>query len=149
MPLSLFPLTLIDTIIKNCNKNQVMLTNPDYKVHGANMGPIWVLLAHAGPHVGVVNFAIKEELLPWLFYPPPCINVQSMFTTHQLFPSRQNYYLLFSTIARDDPLCQPAQLVMSSGCLSGHDGWMAHRQSDNKLATADWEIAMSICKWYI
>ena len=38
-----------------------MLT--DSKVHGANMGPTWVLLAPDGPHVGPMNFAIKADIL--------------------------------------------------------------------------------------
>ena len=32
--------------------------DPDSKVHGANMGPTWVLSAPGGPHVGPMNFAI-------------------------------------------------------------------------------------------
>ena len=32
---------------------------PDSKVHGANMGPTWVLLAPGGPHVGLMNLAIR------------------------------------------------------------------------------------------
>ena len=32
---------------------------PDSKVHGANMGPTWVLSAPDGPHVGPMNFAIR------------------------------------------------------------------------------------------
>ena len=32
---------------------------PDSKVHGANMGPTWVLFAPDGPHVGPINFVIK------------------------------------------------------------------------------------------
>ena len=35
-------------------------TNPDSKVHGANMGPTWVLLAQDGPHVGPMNLAGPE-----------------------------------------------------------------------------------------
>ena len=31
---------------------------PNSKVHGANMGPIWVRQDPGGPHVGPVNFAI-------------------------------------------------------------------------------------------
>ena len=31
----------------------------DNKVHGANMGPTWVLSAPDGPHVGPINLAIK------------------------------------------------------------------------------------------
>ena len=34
--------------------------NPDSKVHGANVGPIWDRQDPGGPHVGPVNFAICE-----------------------------------------------------------------------------------------
>ena len=34
--------------------------NPDSKVHGANMGPTWVLPVPGGPHVGPINLAIRE-----------------------------------------------------------------------------------------
>ena len=33
---------------------------PDGKVHGANMGPIWGPQDTDGPHVGLMNFAIKD-----------------------------------------------------------------------------------------
>ena len=36
------------------------LYNPDSKVHGANMGPTWVLSAPDGPRVGPMNLAIRE-----------------------------------------------------------------------------------------
>ena len=32
---------------------------PDNKVHGANMGPTWVLSAPDGPHSGPMNLAIR------------------------------------------------------------------------------------------
>ena len=32
---------------------------PDSKVHGANMGPTWVLSAPDGPHVGSMDLAIR------------------------------------------------------------------------------------------
>ena len=32
---------------------------PDSKVHGANMGPTWVLSAPDEPHVGPMNLAIE------------------------------------------------------------------------------------------
>ena len=35
---------------------------PDSKVHGANMGPIWVLSAPDGPHVGPMNLAIRVDI---------------------------------------------------------------------------------------
>ena len=33
----------------------------DSKVHGANMGPTWVLSAPDGPHVGPMNLTIKQS----------------------------------------------------------------------------------------
>ena len=35
--------------------------NPDSKVHGANMGPIWGWQDPGGPHVGHMNFVIWEN----------------------------------------------------------------------------------------
>ena len=35
---------------------------PDSKVHGANMGPTWVLSVPDGPHVGPMNLAIRETM---------------------------------------------------------------------------------------
>ena len=35
------------------------LPSPDSKVHGAKMGPAWVLSAPDGPHVGTMNLAIR------------------------------------------------------------------------------------------
>ena len=32
---------------------------PDSKVHGANMGPTWVMSSPDGPHVGPMNLAIR------------------------------------------------------------------------------------------
>ena len=37
------------------------LNTPDSKVHGANMGPTWVLSAPDGPHVGPMNLAIRDS----------------------------------------------------------------------------------------
>ena len=41
--------------------------NPDSKVHGANMGPTWVLSAPNGSHVVPMNLAIREVLLIYIF----------------------------------------------------------------------------------
>ena len=45
-----------------CNSDScyVVCSNPDSKVHGANMGPIWGRLDRGGSHVGPMNFAIWE-----------------------------------------------------------------------------------------
>ena len=37
---------------------RLLTSCPDSKVHWANMGPIWVLSAPDGPHVGPMNLAI-------------------------------------------------------------------------------------------
>ena len=46
-----------------------MSDNPDSKVHGANKGPTWVLSAPDEPHVGPMNLAIREVIMPtnWAF----------------------------------------------------------------------------------
>ena len=44
------------------------LADQDSKVHGANMGPTWVLLAPDGPHIGPMNLAIRGAYPSW----PPC-----------------------------------------------------------------------------
>ena len=43
-----------------------MMVNPDSKVHGPNMGPIWVRQDPGGPHVGHMNLAI------WVRYSHRC-----------------------------------------------------------------------------
>ena len=35
---------------------------PDSKVHGAQMGPTWVLSAPGGPHVGPMNLVIRDVM---------------------------------------------------------------------------------------
>ena len=37
------------------------LNTPDSKVHGANMGPTWVLSTPDGPHVGPTNLTIRDN----------------------------------------------------------------------------------------
>ena len=38
---------------------------PDSKVHGANMGPAWILPDADGPHVGPMSLAIRAVTIPW------------------------------------------------------------------------------------
>ena len=47
------------TCLSKCQRSKLR-TYPDSKVHGANMGPTWVLSAPDGPHVGPMNLAIWE-----------------------------------------------------------------------------------------
>ena len=46
----------------------LLLAFPDTKVHGANMGPTWVLSAPNGPHVGPMNLAIRVVLLLYVIH---------------------------------------------------------------------------------
>ena len=57
----LYGLGLIGIGICKCKFNWCSWAkvSPDSKVHGANMGPTWVLSAPVGPHVGPMNLAIK------------------------------------------------------------------------------------------
>ena len=49
---------------------QSMPISPDSKVHGANMGPTWVLSSPGGPHVGPMNLAIWVINTDWVRHPP-------------------------------------------------------------------------------
>ena len=40
---------------------------PDSKIHGANMGPTWVLSAPDGPHVGPMNLGIRDMFVHYPF----------------------------------------------------------------------------------
>ena len=40
---------------------------PHNKVHGANMGPTWVLSVPDGPHVGPLNFELSYQMYTWLW----------------------------------------------------------------------------------
>ena len=52
--------TLIFTVKRVYINNQAAnYICPDSKVHGANMGPTWVLSAPVGPHVGPMKLAIR------------------------------------------------------------------------------------------
>ena len=44
---------------RQTNMNVIFKRYPDSKIHGANMGPTWVLSALGGPHVGPINLDIR------------------------------------------------------------------------------------------
>ena len=58
-PLCRMPIMIFATLWPVC-----FISDPDSKVHGANMGPTWVLSAPDGPHVGPMNLAIRRCLTP-------------------------------------------------------------------------------------
>ena len=51
----------VEQIIGSFNRKLMamyIITYPDSKIYGANMGPIWGRQDPGGPHVGLMNFAI-------------------------------------------------------------------------------------------
>ena len=52
-------LNVPNVLIRGVNVDHSVSLYPDNKVHGANMGPTWVLLAPDGLHVGPINLAIR------------------------------------------------------------------------------------------
>ena len=58
---------------------------PDSKVHGDNMGPIWVLSAPDGPHVVPMNHAIWDAYFKCDVFPKPNCGRWA----RQVFPCRQ------------------------------------------------------------
>ena len=46
----------LEALLDTLKKSHVY---PDSQIHGANMGPTWVLSAPDGPHVGPMNPAIR------------------------------------------------------------------------------------------
>ena len=56
---------LWSSFARNVTKDQVSCFNPDSKVHGANMGPIWGRQDPGGPHVGLMNLAIREVIMDY------------------------------------------------------------------------------------
>ena len=57
-------------------------TVPDNKVHGANMGPTWVLSAPERPHVGPMNHAIRGISLAVGFMATSNASKQRSYCSH-------------------------------------------------------------------
>ena len=73
-------------------------TDPDSKVHGANMGPIWDLSAPDGPHVGPMDLAIRGWSCVWVkmtcsvpIKRKPSVVVMGVMATKQLFHLLQGW----------------------------------------------------------
>ena len=94
---------ILMSLMSKMNQELVIITsNPDSKVHGANMGPTWVLSAPDGPQVGPTNLAIREYLSKgwWqaaMFY-LPCL------VTRQAYPDSKVHGANMGPIwGRQDP----------------------------------------------
>ena len=58
------------------------------KVHGANMGPTWVLSAPDGPHVGPMNLAIRERTDKDLSNKPRRVQQYFRYSIYLSFPGQ-------------------------------------------------------------
>ena len=55
---------------------------PDYKFHGANMGPTWILSAPDGPHVGPMHLAIWVDYVEYIGAGPLQRNEERISVTY-------------------------------------------------------------------
>ena len=68
-------LKLSSTINHRMGNSVIFHPVPDSKVHGANMGPTWVLSAPDEPHVGPMNLAIWGSLQNSLWLHDHCFMI--------------------------------------------------------------------------
>ena len=61
--------------------SMIAIVVPDSKLHGANMGPTWVLSAPDGPHVGPMNLAMRGSQ----------VNVNAIHNTGQYRMEAKHY----------------------------------------------------------
>ena len=55
----------IKGLVQDCINFSAQAKDPDSKVHGANVGPIWGRQDPGGPHVGPTNLAIWKVTTIW------------------------------------------------------------------------------------
>ena len=87
--------------------------NPDNKVHGANMGPTWVLSAPDGPHVGPINLAIREWIYVIcliLFLGVSSLTPGQSYSHFSRTFQRRHMRVMASEITSDSNICSTACL---------------------------------------
>ena len=114
--------------------------NPDSKVHGANMGPTWVLSAPDGPHVGPMNLAIGESLSDisqyWRLWALVDLLWSCIFGAHDDVIKRKHFprYWPFVRGIHRSPVNSPHKgqwrgaLMFSLTCL-WINGWVNNREA--------------------
>ena len=76
---------------------------PDSKVHGANMGPTWIMSATDGPHIGPMNLAIRDSIshdgyTTLLCFPcDSCTHILQRFITGKDSPSADEITMMTSS----------------------------------------------------
>ena len=64
--------------------HEAKYVSPDSNIHGANMGPTWVLSAQSGPHVSPINLVIRVDMALWLAAMPSSA-IWRWPVTHKIF----------------------------------------------------------------
>ena len=105
--------------------------DPDYKVHGTNMGPTWVLSAPDGPHVGPMNLAIRgvHKLTKQSPRQHLCFNVLNLI-----------YMYSFGIMCTGHEMIQVCPLL-----LSFHNNWipLSLECVSTKAGARRWRVLMS------
>ena len=134
--------------------NQVHLHHdiPDSKVHGANMGPTWVLSSPGGPHVGPMNLPIWDGYV---------YNSRSR-TVHHIVRHHLVYVMLIPESSgrgrincrmgsRDNPFPYPQNWAPKEPMIGFRVSWVTHRKSQakklKKLSKLNLITAMLTLHW--
>ena len=90
----------------HCSQLLGSLSIPDSKVHGANMGPTWVLSAPDGPHVGPMNLDNRDD--NWLpFSRRQHHTLSYRETPHRLPATGHHQDGVANEVARSQPTEEP------------------------------------------
>ena len=103
-----------------CFRSRLLLYDtPDSKIHGANMGPTWVLSAPDGPHVCPMKLAIRDVING---------------THHMMTTSNGNFSLLLVLCEGNPPVthkCQWHGALTFSLIFAWTNGWTNNRDAGN------------------
>ena len=101
---------------------------PDSTVHGANMGPTWVLLTPDGPHDGPMNLAIKGwSLLSF----KPISHWMTLMEIQLLF--KYIFYIFYTILHHVGPCYSGTPLiVLDESWYPSHKGFMSWQSKSGK-----------------
>ena len=115
---------------------------PDSKVHGANMGPTWVLSDPGAPHVGPINLALRAHL--------NITNYAKLFSIGLSALSAQLYFMLINTWVAWDSFILPsaAQEDINNQIKVGQEIAMWWTQTQTSFITIVW-LSYKLIKVYL
>ena len=107
------------TLLCSCKLHAITCTmliqfydTPESKVHGANMGPTWVLSAPDGPNVSPMKFAIRDhtvqtgisELYQTVFDTQMVYHKMQHFISHKINLTSHSVHLIVRRLAKADKI---------------------------------------------